>query len=142
MNNLKFLSVLATLFLVLASSCKKDDNSPSKNTNVPNIVSQGDWRITLYNDSGKDELYHFIGYTFTFNSGIVKASKNGSIVSGTYSTGIDDSKNKMYLNFGNTVPFDELNDDWHIVEETSTKIRLQDVSGGSGETDLLTFERN
>jgi hypothetical protein len=40
------------------------------------------------------------------------------------------------------VPFDELNDDWHIIEETSTKIRLQDVSGGSGGTDLLTFEKN
>jgi len=39
------------------------------------------------------------------------------------------------------VPFDELNDDWHILNETSTKIQLEDVSGGSGEIDLLTFEK-
>jgi len=46
------------------------------------------------------------------------------------------------LNFGNTIPFNELNDDWEILEESATKIRMQDVSGGSGGTDLLTFEKN
>lgn len=142
MKRLKFISIVALLLSILVISCKKEDNSTPSKTNVPTILTQGNWRITLYNDSGADELYHFSGYTFTFSNGIVTAVKNGNSVIGSYSTVIDDSKNKMLLNFGNTVPFDELNDDWHIVEETSNKIRLQDVSGGSGETDLLTFERN
>lgn len=142
MKTLKLNFYVAIVSILLATSCSKDDNSSSTNTNVPNIINQGTWRITLYNDSGTDELYHFTGYTFTFSNGNITGTKNGSSVSGTYSTGIDDSKNKLYLNFGATVPFDELNDDWHIVEETNTKIRLQDVSGGNGGTDLLTFEKN
>ena len=124
------------------TSCEKDDNPNSGSTNITNIINQGNWRITLYNDSGTDELYHFTGYTFTFSNGTITAVRNTTTVTGTYSTLFDDSKNKLLLNFGSTVPFDELNDDWHIIEETSTKIRLQDVSGGSGGTDLLTFEKN
>ena len=138
----KINSILAILFMLLIVSCSTDDNSSSNNTNVQNIISQGTWRITQYNDSGTDELYHFTGYTFTFSNGNITATKNTSIVTGTYSTGIDDNQNKLYLNFGSTVPFNKLNDDWHIVEETTTKIRLQDVSGGNGGTDLLTFEKN
>lgn len=95
--------------MLLANSCKKDDNSSSTNTNVPNIINQGTWRVTLYNDDGTDELYHFTGYSFTFSSGNITATKSGNSVTGTYSTGIDDSKNKLYLDFGATVPFDELN---------------------------------
>lgn len=117
------------------SSCQKDDS------NITDIVKEGTWRVTLYNDSGTDELYHFTDYTFTFSNGTVTATKSGSSVTGTYSSGTDDSQHKFILDFGSTVPFEELNDDWHILEETSTKIRLEDVSGGSGETDLLTFEK-
>lgn len=141
MNKLTFNTIIALALVLFTTACKKEDNS-SNNSNVSNIVAQGDWRITLYNESGTDELYHFTGYTFTFTNGNVTAVKGANSISGTYSTGIDDSKNKMYLDFGTTVPFDELNDDWQIIEETTTKIRLQDVSGGNGGTDLLTFEKN
>lgn len=137
---MKQLAISLSLFIFFVLSCKKDDNSGS--TNSTNILKQGNWRITLYNDSGKDETSYFSGYTFTFSNGVVTAVKGSSSVSGTYATKIDDSKNKFVLNFAATSPFDELNDDWHIVEETSSKIRLEDVSGGNGETDLLTFEKN
>jgi hypothetical protein len=63
-------------------------------------------------------------------------------VPGTWSTGSDDSQKKLYLTFNSPPDFNELSDDWHILEETSTKIRLEDVSGGNGGTDLLTFEKN
>jgi hypothetical protein len=138
----KIISSILMLSIFLMTSCEKDDNPNAGSTNITNIINQGNWRITLYNDSGTDELYHFTGYTFTFSNGTITAVRNTTTVTGTYSTLFDDSKNKFLLNFGSTVPFDELNDDWHIIEETSTKIRLQDVSGGSGGTDLLTFEKN
>jgi hypothetical protein len=138
----KIISSIFMLSIFLMTSCEKDDNPNAGSTNITNIINQGNWRITLYNDSGTDELYHFTGYTFTFSNGTITAVRNTTTVTGTYSTLFDDSKNKFLLNFGSTVPFDELNDDWHIIEETSTKIRLQDVSGGNGGTDLLTFEKN
>jgi hypothetical protein len=138
----KIISGILMLSIFLMTSCEKDDNPNAGSTNITNIINKGNWRITLYNDSGTDELYHFTGYTFTFSNGTITAVRNTTTVTGTYSTLFDDSKNKFLLNFGSTVPFDDLNDDWHIIEETSTKIRLQDVSGGSGGTDLLTFEKN
>lgn len=141
MNKQNLITSLFFLSLFFIA-CTKSNNSSNASSNVSTIVTQGNWRITLYNDSGTDELYHFNGYTFEFNNGTVKATKSGTTITGTYSTGVDDSKNKMYLDFGSITPFDELNDDWHILEESNTKIRLQDVSGGNGGTDLLTFERN
>jgi hypothetical protein len=43
--------------------------------------------------------------------------------------------------FASPEKFSELSDDWNIVSHTATKIELIDVSGGDGDTDLLTFEK-
>ena len=142
MFSTRFFISISLIICLTTLSCKKEDNSNSPGTNIANIVTQGTWRVTLYEDSGSDETYYFSNYTFSFLNGSVSATYNGSVVTGTYSTAFDDSKNKLILNFGTVVPFDELNDDWHIIEETSVKIRLQDVSGGNGGIDLLTFEKN
>jgi hypothetical protein len=129
-------------FILLLSSCKKDDNSSPDSAKLSNSIQNGTWRITLYNDSGTDELYHFAGYNFTFSNGSVSAVKNGTTVTGTYHSHTDSNKKKFVLNFGSTVPFEELNDDWEVIENTDSKIRLQDISGGGSGTDLLTFEKN
>lgn len=47
---------------------------------------------------------------------------------------------KLDIDFGEIEPFDELNNDWHIISFTDSKIELEDVSGGDGLTDYLTFE--
>lgn len=135
---LVFLAVLSVFSM--ASSCSKDDVTPT--TNIPAIIVQGNWRVTLYNENGVDKLSQFTGYTFTFASGVVTAVKNGVTVTGTYRTAIDSNKIKFYLDFGTVSQFNELNEDWEILEETSTKIRLTHISGGNGGTDLITFERN
>jgi hypothetical protein len=120
---------------------KEDDSSPSSSNDVSNIVQSGTWKVTYYNDSGNDETSYFSGYSFTFNSnGSVSATNNSSTVSGTWTNGTDDSQSKLYLTFSSS-PFDELSDDWHITEQSSVKIKLEDVSGGNGGTDYLTFEK-
>lgn len=142
MNALKLSTIILTLFVLALSACKKDNNSSTTST-ISNIVQQGSWRITLYNDNGTDKTNHFTGYAFTFNSnGTLLAVKSSSTVNGTWNSGNDDSQNKLYLNFGGTVPFVELNNDWHLIEKTTRKIRLEDVSAGIGGADLLTFEKN
>lgn len=122
------------------TSCKKDDNSSSNSASVLNsTVQQGSWKITYYNDSGNDETGHYNGYAFQFNSGgTVTATKAGNTVNGTWSSGNDDSTLKLILNF-TTAPFNELNDDWHVIQQNSTQIKLEDVSGGNGGIDYLTF---
>lgn len=136
MKNLLSISIL--VLVMAASSCKKDDNnSPSIN----NTVQEGKWKVTLFNDSGNDETNHYTGYEFQFNpDGTITATKTGSTVSGTWSNGNDDSQQKLVLGFS-TPPFDELNSDWHLLEQNSSLIKLEDVSGGNGGTDYLTFSK-
>jgi hypothetical protein len=99
--------------------------------------------VTLYNDCGDDETYHFAGYGFIFDTlGVVTALKDSLTLTGIWSTGTDDGHNIFYLHFETTCSFNELNDDWHIMEKTSSKIRLEDISGGNEPNDYLTFEKN
>jgi len=142
----KFIKQVALLIFISSvffTRCKKDDNSSSTSPDVLNSnVQQGKWKITLFNDSGNDETNHFSGYEFQFNAGgIATAVNGGSTVNGTWVSGTDDSQLKLYLDFGITANFDELNDDWHVTEQSSSIIKLEDVSGGGGGTDLLTFEK-
>ena len=60
----------------------------------------------------------------------------------------DDSSSDDDIDFNILFPvpdsndFEDLNDDWDIVSSSSTRIDLIDISGGNGETDMLTFEKN
>ena len=138
MKNIISISILALLMIV--ASCKKDDNS-SSTSSINSTIQQGKWKVTSFIDSGDDETNHYSNYEFQFNSdGTVTAIKTGSTVNGTWSNGNDDSQQKLYLTFS-TAPFDELNDNWHIISQSASQIKLEDVSGGNGGTDYLTFDK-
>ena len=138
MKNIISISILALLMIV--ASCKKDDNS-SSTPSINSTIQQGKWKVTSFIDSGNDETNHYSNYEFQFNSDeTVIAIKTGSTVNGTWSNGNDDSQQKLYLTF-RTTPFDELNEDWQITSQSTSQIKLEDVSGGNGGTDYLTFEK-
>ena len=139
MKTLSKLLVIAGLFMMAFASCKKDDNSSSPSSTV---VTQGQWKVTLFSENGVVETSKFSNYVFTFNTnGTVSAVRSGSTVNGSWSDGNDDSQHKLILNFASPADFTEISDDWHIRQESSSKIELEDVSGGNGGTDLLTFEK-
>lgn len=135
------LSVLI-LSITLFNSCNKDDNDVSPN-NSSDLLKKGTWRITFYINSGKDETGDFSGYGFSFNnSGNVTANNGTNNVSGVWGTRKDDGKTKLDLNFGNTAKFESLNDDWIVLKQSSNTIELEDISGGNGGIDKLTFSKN
>ncbi|MDG1347821.1 MAG: hypothetical protein P8M61_08720 [Crocinitomicaceae bacterium] len=78
----------------------------------------------------------------------MNASNGSTTISRTWSVtdsnSNDDKPSDMHsnLNFNTNGNFEELNDDWEIVSQSSTKIELTDVSGGNGGTDYLTFTKN
>ena len=143
---MKKIFALATIFIALGlTSCKKDEPSTSNITtsNVTTTVSAGTWRVTYYWDTNRDETANFNGFNFTFGtSNLVSASNSLFTINGTWSTANDNSKVKLILAFTTNANFIVISDDWHVIERTETKIRLQDVSGGNGGTDYLTFEKN
>jgi hypothetical protein len=131
----------ASLFLV---ACEKDDNNSTVSTSdVTTTVTSGNWRITYYWDKDHEETNNYNGYSFVFNpNGTIIATKAGTTVNGTWSVINDDNKVKLVLAFAAPADFVEISDDWHTTERTNSKIKLQDVSGGNGGTDFLTFEKN
>ncbi|MCG2611199.1 hypothetical protein LZZ90_06740 [Flavobacterium sp. SM15] len=147
--------LILAILLVFAIGCDDNDDTVMTNNNsqliaaINSTVTSGTWKVTLFNDSGTDETNHFAGYNFTFASGGVLTATNGTntytgIWSVTDSNSNDDNPDDVHFNIQFTTPVDftDLTDDWHVSERTDAKIRLMDVSGGGGGTDLLTFEKN
>jgi len=65
-------------FLILFSSCSKDDEPSSGNADY-----SGTWKISFYFDK-VDETSDFAGYNFSFNNGGILTATNGSTtVNGT-----------------------------------------------------------
>ena len=148
----KFISfTFGFISLLLVISCDKNEDNSINNIqlSVQNNVQKGTWRITKFIDSGKDETSNFTGFSFTFNnSGTVIAGNGTNTYNGiwsiTNSTSNDDSQDDLdfNINFNLTNTFEDLNDDWDFISQSTTKIELIDVSGGNGGTDYLTFEKN
>jgi hypothetical protein len=154
LKKIKFSLVIAMLFVLTTSSmCSSDDDNPNPTVNNPadviNIVNNGTWRITYYYDTDHEETTNFNGYNFTFGASNVLTTSNGTNnYSGTWSVtdsnSNDDSISDLDFNiaFSSPAQFEELTDDWEIIEKSTTVIKLKDVSGGNGGTDYLTFTKN
>lgn len=141
------------LFVLTTSSmCSNDDDGSTSSVNpsdVINIVNNGTWRITYYYDTDHEETSNFNGYNFTFGeSNVLTASNGTNSYTGTWSVtdsnSNDDNLSDLDFNiaFSSPAQFEELTDDWEIIEKSSTSIKLKDVSGGNGGTDYLTFAKN
>ncbi|MDR6301013.1 hypothetical protein [Mesonia maritima] len=165
--NPKFIVLFFMATSMVFLSCSDDDDSSDDNNNnnnsqlvatITNNVKDGNWIITKFIDSGQDETNDFNGYSFSFeDNSVLTATKEANVMTGTWSvTDSDDDDSdddnpsndddddidfNIFFNVDDSNNFEDLNDDWDIVSQTSTKIELIDVSGGNGGTDYLTFEK-
>jgi hypothetical protein len=155
MKKIKIISAFMFLFMVaIVSSCTDEDDSSVIDsvdpTPVINVVNNGTWRVTLYEDSGTNETSNFSGFNFSFGAGNILSATNGTnTYLGTWSVtsdnSLDDSPSSdLDFNIAFSAPanFAELTDDWNIISYTTTKVQLIHVSGGGGGTDYITFEKN
>ena len=137
-----------TLFLVTLTSCNK---SKTQN-NIQDAIQQGTWVVSSYIDNGNDETIDFTAFRFNFNQDgslqvmdLLSSSTNQftgqwSITdSNSNDDSIDDLDFNVTFNVGNKL--DDLTDDWDIVSQSETEIKLVDVSGGNGGTDYVTFTK-
>jgi hypothetical protein len=135
----RILPSLLIAMTVFASSCLIGGSDST----TGQVVTSGTWKVTLFTDSGNDETSDFAGYTFTFSdAGTLTALKNGVTKTGTWS--VNNSSNKFNIDLGPKVdtnkPLGELTDDWKIISNTETVIRLTDDNASSNE--FLTFTKN
>lgn len=143
MKNL-FSSILLFSILFMTACSNDDDNNNTITTgSVTSTLIDGNWRVTYYWDNNQDETSDYNGYTFTFGNGsVLTAMRSGTPTVGSWSTLVDDGKVKLVILFSSPADLIEISDDWEVTERTNTRIKLKDVSGGSGEIDYLTFEKN
>ena len=154
-NFFKVKFVIISLLLLIG--CSSDDTIGDNNAveikQIEDSVKSGTWRVTSYIDSGKNETNDYAGYNFTFNeNGSLVAFNGTNVVNGTWSVtdhssssnddSNDDDDFDFNILFSAPPNFEELSDDWDIMSISNTKMELIDVSGGSGETDSLSFTKN
>lgn len=159
MKTINFRIVVVALIMVSITSlsCSSDDDNNQEQpdqqviSQIENNLINGSWRITKFIDSDEDETQHFTGFNFTFGTdGLLTAGNGSNTYEGSWS--ITDSDNSdddnstddldFNIEFNLSNDFEDLNDDWDIITQSSTKIELIDISGGNGGTDYLTFEKN
>lgn len=131
-------------FCVLVS-CSNDNDDV--NIQTENDLQSASWQITKFIDSDVDETQNFNGYNFNFaGNGALTASNGTNTYNGTWR--IEDNNSEDYsqedlsliINFNLTNEFEELNEDWDFLSQSSSKMELIHISGGNGGTDYLTFE--
>lgn len=141
------LSFIMIIFVAIAS-CNSDDDLPASASAVENTVKSGMWKITRFEDTGNNETSKFNGYNFVFDAnGTLTAANGTNLFTGTWSVTDDGSHDdnshdldfNIHFNVNNS--FEELNEDWHFISFSPSKIELIHVSGGNGGTHYLTFER-
>jgi len=134
----KSLALLPLIIVAGLLSCGKNSGETTAS-----IVRKGTWAITKYEEHGTDKTNHFADYDFSFDeNGTVLAKKKSVLISGTWNSGTSNNEDKFFLDFAGAIPFDELNDDWRIIEKTSILLRLQELVSGNGGIHYLTFEKN
>ena len=111
-------------------------------SDLETVLLDGDWYVNLYFDD-VDETADFSDYVFNFFAGgSANATNSSGATPGVWSIGSGDTTDlELNLDFGTSIPLDELMEDWDVIEFSSTIIRLKDISGGDGSEDLLTFGR-
>ncbi len=130
--------------LSFESDCTQDESGDgsgdnSGNPDLSSYLTEGSWSVSTYLDAGTDETQDFTAYTFVFQENGVVTADNGNTTNGTWI--IQDSGDKLLLDFGTTIPLDEFNEDWEVVSASETRIELRDISGGDGTTDTLIFTK-
>ena len=132
------LFLLALTISIASCSKSNDDNvNPNNSTKVEQV--SGDWTVTFFTDSGKDETSDFSGYAFVFGTdGILTATGNSSTFTGTWwigskSSDDDNSSNRLNIVITGNKAMDHLTDDWVIISLSNTSIQLRDDNPASME---------
>jgi len=149
----KMMYVMALSGLMLGmNACDLADDGTNEIQELKNeltdLVQTSEWQISSFTDSGEDETSDFAGYTFTFGTdGTVNATNGLTTYEGTWtisrnSSDDDDDADlefNLFFDVSEEDNFEDLNDDWDVLTFTTSTVALQDVSGGDGSIDALTF---
>lgn len=127
-------------------NCDEDDDNDHNDDDADDtaliaVLIDGGWEITYFFDEA-DETSAFENFIFTFNAdGTALATDGVSSVNGTWESYGDDGILELEFDFGEETPFEDIHEDWELVEFSNYIIKLRDVSGEDGSVSTLVFEK-
>ncbi|MFV7236727.1 hypothetical protein [Flavobacterium sp. ZB4R12] len=117
--------------------------------NVTIVVTDGTLKITFYWDTDFNETINFNGLNFSFEANNMLTATDGTnTYNGTWS--ITDTNGyienlsdlKFDITLTSPINFVETINEWEVIDKSQSYIKLRDVIGVNGRTDLLTFSKN
>ncbi|WP_026450178.1 hypothetical protein [Aequorivita capsosiphonis] len=135
------------LAIVVFASCSSDDDSGDAYTSefeqIKTTLPQGQWKISTLISNEADHTSDFESFVFTFNEdGTVDGETDLFSETGNWTyDNTSSTSEKLVLEFGETEPFPQISDDWHIISVSTSKVELSDDDNASGGTELLTFTK-
>ena len=125
--------------------CDEDDDNDhndddADDTLLINALLANNWEIT-YLFKGKDKTNLFADFEFTFlNDRTASATDGVSLVKGTWQSYGDEGFLELEFDFEDA-PFNDLQEDWELVEFTDSFIKLKNVSEKDGTVSTLYFKK-
>ena len=127
--------------IILEKRCEEQEVGFTQNDVeiIKDYIASSSWGVDNYTTDGVNQTatYNDFIIEFNFETGIVVANKSQDVIEGTWSVILDGNKMKLILDFGEVVPFDELSEDWEVLEYYENVVQLKNVSGGDGSITTL-----
>lgn len=91
-------------------------------------LQQARWQIVYFEDDGVDDTDDFENWHLEFSpSGNINAFFNETLVgTGTWRSVRDDGKDELWISMPEIGELEELNEDWYLIEQTDTLLKLED----------------
>lgn len=134
---MKIRNILLLILLINFTfvSCKKT----SQHFGVPSVIGTGIWKVNYYRISSVDHTSLFSGYQFIFNSSGSMIVVNGSdTTSGLWTN--DQTNNEFQMILGTAIPFDEIDNRWLILSNSTAAFNLKDENTSHDEE--IHFSKN
>ncbi|TVZ16885.1 hypothetical protein [Maribacter sp. MAR_2009_72] len=107
---------------------------------IRDFMMGGDWIVASYVEDNVDMTNIYGGYSLSFIADNQVSIMEGGEVFGAGLWRVlrnSEEKLKVFLNFGENNPFNELTDDWEVVSVVDGRIELKDISGDGSITTLV-----
>ena len=116
---------LVSAILLSEDDCDDDDGSDPA---LIQTLLSGDWIVDSFIDEGVDQTDDWGGYALNFNAdGTLTATDGNTLLTGTWQSETDDGELELTLQLNVGTPFDDINEDWTVLNYASTLIELEDA---------------
>ncbi len=111
-------------------------------TLLEDTLNEGTWLVANFVNNGENETENYNDFVLDFMiDGNVTATKNNDVITGTWKVVYDSGKLKLVLNFNDTIPFNEFNEDWLTVDVQTARVEVKNINSDTNAESKLVFER-